>query len=404
MSGEMDALSASRLADLAGTTVDEVQRLVDLGVLIIDSVGSFRTSDIQRVRLLKACERAGLPVQGIAAAVGKGSLSFDFLEAGPYRRWAVRSARSYREVSRDTGIPVDALISTLESMGFAKMAPEDPIRADELEDIVPMLQLAHSMGNLDQGLARIGRAWAEGMRLAATAENQDYTARFGRLLKSGTDLWAAKEQAARLATELLPMVDRALMACYRRQQELAWTESLVEDIENELDTAGVLGRSERVPAMCFLDLVGYTRLTDERGDQAAAELAAALAELVDGSAREHGGMPVKWLGDGVMVYFREPPKAVLAALDMVEALSAARLPPGHLGIAAGPVVAQGGDYFGRTVNLAARIAAHAGPGQVLVSQGVVEGSSPPGVSLIEAGEVRLKGIARPVMLFEACRI
>ena len=107
--------------------------------------------------------------------------------------------------------------------------------------------------------------------------------------------------------------------------------------------------------MCFLDLVGYTRLTDERGDQAAADLAAALALLVDGSARVHGGWPVKWVGDGVMVYFREPTGAVLAALEMVEGLSATRLPQGHLGIAAGPVVGQGGDYFGRTVNLAARI-------------------------------------------------
>jgi hypothetical protein len=78
-------------------------------------------------------------------------LSFDFQEAAPYRRWAVRSGRSYREVSRDTGIPLGALISALESMGFAKIAPDEPIREDELEDIVPMLQLAHSMGNLDQG-------------------------------------------------------------------------------------------------------------------------------------------------------------------------------------------------------------------------------------------------------------
>jgi hypothetical protein len=137
LSFEMDALSASGLAELAGTTLEEVQRLVDLGILITDGAGLFRTSDVQKVRLLEACERAGLPVQGIAAAVGKGSLSFDFLEAAPYRRWAVRSARSYREVSRDTGIPLGALISALESMGFAKMAPDEPIREDELEDIVP---------------------------------------------------------------------------------------------------------------------------------------------------------------------------------------------------------------------------------------------------------------------------
>jgi class 3 adenylate cyclase len=155
--------------------------------------------------------------------------------------------------------------------------------------------------------------------------------------------------------------------------------------------------------MCFLDLVGYTRLTEERGDRAAAELAGTLAELVGDTAREHGGLPVKWLGDGVMVYFREPAAAVRAALQMVERLPAAGLPPAHVGVAAGPVVAQGGDYFGRTVNLAARIAAHAGPGQVLVSERVAEAGPPAGVALTKAGEVRLKGFARPVGLLEASR-
>ena len=71
-------------------------------------------------------------------------------------------------------------------------------------------------------------------------------------------------------------------------------------------------------------------------------------------------------------------------------------------MAAGPVVAQGGDYFGRTVNLAARIAAHAGPGQVLVSQRVAD-SAPQGVRFVERGELPLKGFADPVRLLEACR-
>jgi adenylate cyclase len=67
------------------------------------------------------------------------------------------------------------------------------------------------------------------------------------------------------------------------------------------------------------------------------------------------------------------------------------------------VVAQGGDYFGRTVNLAARIAAYAGPGQVLVSASVAEAGLPAGVALAEAGEVRLKGLAGPVRLLQASR-
>jgi adenylate cyclase len=65
------------------------------------------------------------------------------------------------------------------------------------------------------------------------------------------------------------------------------------------------------------------------------------------------------------------------------------------------VVAQGGDFFGRTVNLAARIASHAGPGQVLVSQRVAEAAPPQGVDFVEVGEAQLKGFAHPVRLLEA---
>jgi hypothetical protein len=200
-------------------------------------------------------------------------------------------------------------------------------------------------------LTRIGRAYAEGLRLAANVENEAYRARFtGPVRASGADQRTVMELASQLATAFLPLVDRALMGIYRRQQEVVWTEDLVEDIETELEAAGVLTRPQRVPAMSFLDLVGYTRLTEERGDQAAAELAGSLAVLVDRSSREHGGVPVKWLGDGVMVHFRDPQGAVLAALGMVEQLPQAGLPPAHVGVAAGPVVVQGGDYFGRTVN------------------------------------------------------
>jgi adenylate cyclase len=78
--------------------------------------------------------------------------------------------------------------------------------------------------------------------------------------------------------------------------------------------------------VCFLDLTGYTRLTEERGDAAAAELAARLAGLVRRSALEHGGTPVKWLGDGVMFYFRAPAAAVLAAVEMVEVVGRHGLP------------------------------------------------------------------------------
>jgi class 3 adenylate cyclase len=94
---------------------------------------------------------------------------------------------------------------------------------------------------------------------------------------------------------------------------------------------------------------------------------------------------------------------VWSALELVEQLPVAGLPPAHVGAAAGPVVVQGGDYFGRTVNLAARIAAHAAAGQVLVSQRVGESGPPEGVRFVELGELELKGFARPVRLLEVRR-
>jgi adenylate cyclase len=359
---------------------------------------------VPKVRLAAACEQAGLPMEGIASAIRAGRLSFTFLEAAPFRRWAVRSGRTYRQVSQDTGIPLETLGAVLESMGFARMAPDEPMREDELE-VVPVLRLGLASGIFDLAwLARIGRAHVEGLRLIVTAWGEAYQARFeGTLLASSGDQPTAMTLAAQLGVAFEPLVDPMLLAIYRRQQELNWTEGLVERIEDELEAAGVLGRPGRVPAMCFLDLVGYTRLTEERGDAAAAGLAETLALLVGRSAREHGGVPVKWLGDGVMVHYREPAGAVRSALQLVEEVPEAGLPPAHVGVAAGPVVVQGGDYFGRTVNLAARIASRAGPGQVLVSQSVAESAPSAGVALVELGELRLEGFARPVRLLEARR-
>jgi adenylate cyclase len=403
----MNGLSAQGLADLAGVTEAEVRRLVDLGILVArDGAGPFLETDVQKVRLATACEQAGLPMDGIAAAVQQGRLSFAFLEAAPYRRWAVRSARTYRQVSQEAGVPLELLGSFLEAIGFARMAPDEPIREDELE-VVPLLQLGLSSGILDQVWStRLGRGYAEGLRLIAGVEKDVWQARLmAPLLASGADEQTARERAAQLVADLnaTALIDHVLLAAYRRQQELAWIEQLVEDIEDALEETGVLGRPGRVPAMCFLDLVGYTRLTEECGDAAAAELAESLSVLVRRSAREHGGVPVKWLGDGVMVHFRDPAGAVLAALQLVKEVPAAGLPPAHVGVAAGPVVVQGGDYFGRTVNLAARIAAYASAGRVLVSEPVVQRAPPQGVTFVELGLVELEGIAQPVRLLEARR-
>ena len=113
---------------------------------------------------------------------------------------------------------------------------------------------------------------------------------------------------------------------------------------------------------------------------------------------------MKWLGDGVMCHFPDPGPGVAAALDMVDGIADAGLPPAHVGLHSGPIVIQEGDYYGQTVNLAARIADYARPGEVLVSESVMVATMPSGVAFDDIGNVELKGVAGVVHLAAARRL
>jgi adenylate cyclase len=112
---------------------------------------------------------------------------------------------------------------------------------------------------------------------------------------------------------------------------------------------------------------------------------------------------VKMLGDGVHFHFRDPADAVRASLDMVGGVQRRGLPPAHIGVNAGPMIYDEGDYFGRTVNIAARIASRAGADQVFVGEDARREVTPDGFRLVQVGKFDLKGIAEPVTIFEAKR-
>ena len=103
----------------------------------------------------------------------------------------------------------------------------------------------------------------------------------------------------------------------------------------------------------------------------------------------------------LMFYFGDPGRGVRAALEMVDGLAAAGLPPAHVGLHSGPVLFQEGDYFGQTVNLSARIADYARQGEVLVSQAVADAPQEKGIGFDDIGPVELKGVSGTVHLLRA---
>jgi adenylate cyclase len=330
-------------------------------------------------------------------------LSFSFLDVGAYDRFAGLSGTTFHQLSAQTGIPLELLMVVREAFGFAEPHPEDTVHHNELS-VVPLIQLQLSKGFRPVVIERWLRVYADSLRRIAEAEAAWWNSEVEMaMLASGMTEGEMLQAQADLGSQMTPLIEQVLLAVYHGQQEHAWSQVFVEHVEGALEAAGLYSRLDRPPAVCFLDLTGYTRLTEERGDEAAADLAARLAGLVRRSALEHEGTPVKWLGDGVMFYFREPGAAVLAAVEMVEVVGRQGLPPAHVGIHAGPVVFQEGDYFGRTVNLAARIAEYARPGEVLVSQEVVDAVDAASVSFVEIGPVELKGVPGTLRLHIARR-
>jgi adenylate cyclase len=392
---EESSVTGAELAARARVAPELVERLVELGIL---GPAPYGLGDVRRARLAAACERAGLPLEGIAAAIADSRLSLAFLDMLSIAGRPLTDT-TYAELCGEQGLSMELVQRVHEASGLGRPQPEDPIHPLD-RDLLGSAQLGRMLGLDDGVLIRIARVYGENLRRIAQAEPEFYHDHVeGPMLASGMNEQQMRAAASELSDQLAEVVRRMLLALYARLQERYTIEHLVEHIESVVTER----RPQRPPAMCFLDLAGYTRLTEERGDRAAAALVSSLASLVEQVSLPHDGQPVKWLGDGVMFHFRRPGQAVVAALEMVERTPQAGLPEAHVGLHAGPVVFQDGDYFGRTVNLAARIAAHAGPGQVLVSDEVVAECADGPVVFEPIGPVPLKGVADPVPLHRATR-
>ena len=127
-------------------------------------------------------------------------------------------------------------------------------------------------------------------------------------------------------------------------------------------------RRHPTPTFVFADLAGYTALTEERGDEAAARLAREFRRTMWALCREHGATQVKSMGDGVMIWAPDPADAIALAACVVEVVGTRPdLLPVRVGVHTGPAVMRGCDWYGSAVNVAARLAAQAEPNQALVS-------------------------------------
>jgi adenylate cyclase len=394
-------ISEADLADRSGSSVQRVVELERLGILVRQDDGRFSAKDVHRIRLMQAFEEAGIDLEVIARGIAAGKLGYE--NVGLLLPEPAAFSTSYEEIARESGRSSEAIRRFVREFGLAQSDSQMRLRDD---DAAVLRELLDVWAPADDGeLARLARAYGQNIRrLVASDLEIAKRSVFARLRESGLEDADLRAAAGKLGVRVVALGERMTLWLRSRHLEHEAISATVQGMEEYLQQLGEVAMDQRrPPAIAFLDLTGYTAHTEERGDEAGAELADRLAALVNEAAQPHGGHPVKWLGDGVMFHFPDATGAVRTGLDLVEQTPSAVDVRARVGVNAGRVIFRDGDYFGRTVNVASRIADYARPGEVLVSEEVTQQWHGEGVAFQPIGPVALKGLKDDVTLYSAAR-
>ncbi len=394
------SLSAEELASRSGTTVDHVRRLVDLGILPSDADSGFLEELIPRTRLALHLEASGVSLEDVEQAIVAGSLSLSFadrlfgrpigiLDTSPseFVEGLEMSDEFFTEVQITLGIPGE----------------DGRIREDDAE-LLRNLDRMLALGLDEQTLARFFQVVVDNLhRIAQGGREMWLTGVEEPLLAQGLSHAELLETMAGPAPESQLIGEAMVQILWNRFIEEVIFQAGVEHLETALEEAGVARRPDPIePAIAFLDLTGYTNLTERFGDEAAAENAQGLAELVRPLLAKHSGRLVKMLGDGAMLHFPNPTDAVRCGIEIVASIRDTGMPPARLAITAGPLILRDADFYGRTVNIAARLIDYARPQEVLVTENITTAQTKNDDFLYQQiGPVSLKGVPEPVVVYTA---
>lgn len=391
-------LNIESLAKLARSTPERVRSLTKLGLL--EPIGAdYAPGDVHRIRLVDAFAAAGVPAEALARASSQGTITlayYDQLHQDP----RTPSALTYGQLLADLGERAGGLRHVFEACGIAE--PDVGDRLDQGEQDLLLAVLEALEANRDPDLAlRALHVLGDAARRGSEAAMSVYSEAVERAAADIAGLPPMEtyqrflQPWARFA-RLVPELGAWLHARHLSAAIDTWS---VVETERQLAASGfVPERRIEPPAIAFIDLTDFTRLTAESGDREAAQVAMAFTSLAGQVAEGSGGRLVKPLGDGVLLRFASARDAAETTLEVLNRVEPAGLPQGHAGIASGPVIVREGDVFGRTVNLAARISDRAAPGQALTTLALADALSGKGFDFRPVGDVTLQGIPEPIGL------
>ena len=382
-----DEPSLPDLADSLSVSESTLRRWVAEGIVPLRD-GEWTPAAIAQARLVARLRARGHSLQAVRRAAHEGRLAYGYVEdlfSEP------QDQLDEYDAARETGLEPEMIRRIWTAAGFsedslANLSPDDVELLRRLAAVldagfplVAFLQLVRVYG---QALAHIADAEARLFHLYVHEP----------LIRDGVAVLDIAEELAGLAGELLPLTGPIMEQVHRRFLHRALTQDVVGHLEvAEPD----LGRM-RV-AIGFADLAGYTRLTEEIGEEEALQVVEHFVDLVTESLPEDARV-IKTIGDEVMIVGADPRALVDWAVGFQELMTDRPLP--RVGLHCGYALYRDGDYYGREVNLAARVAARAAGGEVLVTRAVRDAAGS-NLAFDHIGEVKLKGFDEATELLKA---
>ncbi|HSL66869.1 MAG TPA: hypothetical protein VK977_01760, partial [Actinomycetota bacterium] len=328
--------SVAEVAVEAACPKERVQWMAGIGLITPDHHGRFTYGAVLAVKMTSALLRTGVPDESIERAATEGLLRFQRTDEYLPHEPGLLSARTFAEFQASAGPRAGLLPAVYEVLGLPKPDPLAPIHLDE-EAMFERFLDAWAMTPDGDSLIRSARLMAQGARAAMLgwmdlqdeqlAEPARERLLRGELEEFPDDVRVAFMKVTRLAPEMFTW----LSARYLEHRSVS---GIVEGFERFLASRGLAPIPEppSPPAIAFVDLSGFTRLTSERGDESAMAAATSLQRHADAAATRHGGRLVKLLGDGAMLRLTDATIAVDAALDLVETMSGEGTLSPHAGV------------------------------------------------------------------------
>jgi adenylate cyclase len=360
---------------------------------LLDGLDGEQRAD--RLALLEHLAAEGVSLSELHTATASGALPFLPAE----RVIGGRNRYTLAEAVERSGIDTVFLRAARRAIGLPIPAPDEAVYTEE--DIASLREGTSSVraaGVPDEESLDLLRTLGRGLAQVAEAMRA-ITLRL--VLEPGMSEYDLARRYADAVSELSPsagpLVVNTLMIHLRQL-------ALGEAITAAERSAGRRLPGSREIAVCFADLVGFTRLGEQVPPEDLSRLAVRL-EALTSDVVEAPVRLVKTIGDAVMLASTEPEPLLDAGLALLDAADAEgeEFPQLRVGTAIGPALSRAGDWFGRPVNLASRITQVARPGSLLAEREVRE-SVPDGYRWSYAGERRLRGVTEPVPLFRARRL